>query len=175
MLEILVDKGAKSCQNGRAEQPALFVGRKKSAMEVYQLTPWDELDMVLRLVMAALAGGIVGYERERAEKPAGFRTHLLVCVGAALFTIASLYGFGSESDAARVAAGVVVGIGFLGAGTILRGEGVVVGLTTAATIWAVAAIGLTLGAGLYIVAAVTTVIVFLALRFPLLPRHEGWR
>ncbi len=142
-------------------------------MDVWQLTPWDEVDMVLRLVMAGLMGGIVGYERERAEKPAGFRTHLLVCVGAALFTIASVYGFGVLSDPARVAAGVVVGIGFLGAGTILRGEGVVVGLTTAATIWAVAAIGLAVGAGLYVVAAVTTVIVLLALRFPLPPRHES--
>jgi len=142
-------------------------------MDVWQLTPWDEVDMVLRLVIAGLMGGIVGYERERAEKPAGFRTHLLVCVGAALFTIASVYGFGVLSDPARVAAGVVVGIGFLGAGTILRGEGAVVGLTTAATIWAVAAIGLAVGAGLYVVAAVTTVIVLLALRFPLPPRHES--
>jgi len=141
-------------------------------MEVWQLTPWDELDMVLRLVIAALMGGIIGYERERAEKPAGFRTHLLVCVGAALFTIASVYGFGELSDAARVAAGVVVGVGFLGAGTILRGERVVLGLTTAATIWAVAAVGLAVGAGLYIVAAVTTVIVLLALRFPLATRHD---
>jgi putative Mg2+ transporter-C (MgtC) family protein len=171
MLEILVDKGIKSCQNGRAEQPALFVGKRKSAMEVYQLTPWEELDAALQLVMAALAGGIIGYERERAEKPAGFRTHLLVCLGAALFTIASVHGFGL--DIARVAAGVVVGVGFLGAGTILRGEGVVVGLTTAATIWAVAAIGLALGAGLYVVAAVTIVIIVLALRFPLPPRHDG--
>lgn len=142
-------------------------------MEVWQLTPWDELDMVLRLVMAALMGGIIGYERERAEKPAGFRTHLLVCVGAALFTIASVHGFGVLSDPARVAAGVVVGVGFLGAGTILRGEGGIVGLTTAATVWAVAAIGLAVGAGLYLVGAVTAAIVLLALRFPLAPRHDG--
>ena len=140
-------------------------------MDVWQLTPWDELDMVIRLVMATLVGGIVGYERERAVKPAGFRTNLLVCVGSALFTIASLEGFGPLSDPARVAAGVVVGIGFLGAGTILREQGGIRGLTTAATIWAVAAIGLSFGAGLYLVGAVTAAIVLLALRFPRAPHH----
>jgi putative Mg2+ transporter-C (MgtC) family protein len=135
-------------------------------MEPLRLTPWIELDLVLRLLMAAIIGGLVGYERERAEKPAGFRTLLLVSVGAALFTITSIYGFGATSDPSRVAAGIVVGIGFIGAGTILRGEGVVVGLTTAATIWTVAAIGLAVGVGLYLVAAVTTAVVLLALRFP---------
>ncbi len=141
-------------------------------MEPWELTPWDELDAVIRLAMATLLGGLIGFERERAEKPAGFRTHLLVCVGAALFTIASVNGFGPLSDPARVAAGVVVGIGFLGAGTILRGEGAIVGLTTAATIWAVAAIGLALGAGLYLVGVVTAAIVLIALRFPKSPRHH---
>jgi putative Mg2+ transporter-C (MgtC) family protein len=135
-------------------------------MESWQLTPWTELDLVLRLLMAALIGGLIGYERERAEKPAGFRTLLLVCVGATLFTVVSAYGFGATSDPARVAAGIVVGIGFLGAGTILREEGMVVGLTTAATIWAVAAIGLALGVGLYLLAAVSAAMVLIALRFP---------
>jgi len=134
-------------------------------MEPWQLTPWVEIDMVLRLLIAAVIGGLIGYERWRAEKPAGLRTHLLVCTGAALFTIVSIYGFGDLSDPSRVAAGIVVGIGFLGAGTILRGEGIVVGLTTAATIWAVAAIGLAVGTGLYLVAVVTAVILFIALRF----------
>lgn len=141
-------------------------------MEPWQLTPWDELDLVLRLLIAALMGGIIGYERERAEKPAGFRTHLLVCVGAALFTVVSVYGFSGLADPSRVAAGVVVGIGFLGAGTILRGEKGVVGLTTAATVWAVAAIGLTVGAGLYLAAVVTAVIVLIALRAPRAPHAE---
>lgn len=141
-------------------------------MQAWEITPWVELDMVLRLLMAAVIGGLVGYERERAEKPAGFRTHLLVCVGAALFTIASVYGFGPSSDPSRIAAGIVVGIGFLGAGTILRGEGAVIGLTTAATVWAVAAIGLALGAGLYFVAAVTALLALAALRFPRRPRHS---
>ena len=137
-------------------------------VEPWQLTPVVELDVVLRLIIAALIGGLIGYERERAEKPAGFRTHLLVCVGAALLTIISVYGFGASSDPSRVAAGIVVGIGFLGAGTILRGEREVIGLTTAATVWVVAAIGMALGLGLYLVAAVTAVIAFIALRFPVL-------
>jgi putative Mg2+ transporter-C (MgtC) family protein len=140
-------------------------------MEVWQLTPWMELDMVLRLVMAGVIGGVIGFEREQAEKPAGLRTLLLVCVGSALFTIGSLYGFGVLSDPSRVAAGIVAGIGFLGAGTIIRGDGAVVGITTAATIWSVAAIGLAVGAGLYLVAAVTGVVVLIALRFPSLPHH----
>jgi putative Mg2+ transporter-C (MgtC) family protein len=126
--------------------------------------------MVLRLIIAALLGGLIGFEREHAEKPAGLRTLLLVCVGSALFTVVSIYGFGDKADAARIAAGAVAGIGFLGAGTILRGEGVIVGITTAATIWAVAAIGLSIGAGLYLVAIVTTVITLIALRFLAPPR-----
>lgn len=135
-------------------------------MEIWQLTPWTEVDMVIRLLIAAIIGGIMGFERERAEKPAGLRTNILVCVGAALFTIASLYGFGVLSDPARVAAGIVVGIGFLGAGTIIRRDGGVAGLTTAATIWVVAAIGLAVGSGLYLLGAVTAVVAFFALRFP---------
>jgi putative Mg2+ transporter-C (MgtC) family protein len=133
-------------------------------IEVWELTPWGDVDLVLRLLIAALIGGLIGFERERAEKPAGFRTHLLVCVGAALFTIASIYGFRYGSyDPSRVAAGIAVGIGFLGAGTILRGGRGIIGLTTAATVWAVAAIGLAVGAGLYLVAIVAAVIVLGAL------------
>jgi putative Mg2+ transporter-C (MgtC) family protein len=137
-------------------------------MDIWQLTPWDELDMVIRLLMSAIVGGLIGFERERAEKPAGFRTMILVSVAATLLTIASVYGFGPPSDPSRVAAGIVVGIGFLGAGTILRGERVV-GLTTAATIWSVAAIGLALGTGLYLVAIAAALIVLIVLRFPMKP------
>jgi putative Mg2+ transporter-C (MgtC) family protein len=126
--------------------------------------------MVIRLVIAAFLGAVIGYERARAKKPAGIRTHLLVCMGAALFTVISIYGFGENGDPSRVAAGVVVGIGFLGAGTILRQEKGVAGLTTAATIWAVAAIGVAMGAGLYVVGAVAAGLVPLALRF--LPHHH---
>jgi len=130
-------------------------------------TPWDELDLVLRLLTAAVLSLLIGFERGRREKPAGPRTHLLVSVGAAAFTIVSIHGFGGLVDPSRVAAGVVVGMGFLGAGTIMRRESGVQGLTTAATLWAVAAIGLAAGSGLYLVALLTAIIVLIALR--------GWR
>ena len=124
-----------------------------------------EVEMVLRLLLAAALGAIIGYQRERAGKPAGLRTHILICIGAAMFTVTSIYGFGA--DTARVAAGVVVGIGFLGAGAIMRrGEGVVEGLTTAATIWAVAGIGLAAGAGLYLGSAVATILILIVLLLP---------
>ncbi len=123
--------------------------------------------MLLRLLLAAALGAVIGYQRERAGKPAGLRTHVLICVGAALFTIASLYGFGAGADPARVAAGIVAGIGFLGAGAIMRtGEGIVAGLTTAATIWVVAAIGLAVGAGLYLASAVATALTLVVLFLP---------
>jgi len=126
-----------------------------------------EVEMVLRLLAATALGAIIGYQRERAGKQIGLRTHILICVGAALFTIASIYGFGATGDAARIAAGVVVGVGFLGAGAIIRsGEGIVAGLTSAATIWAVAGIGLAAGAGLYLISAVATAIVLIVLFLP---------
>ncbi len=126
-----------------------------------------ELEMILRLLLAVALGAIIGYQRERAGKSAGLRTHILICTGAALFTVASLYGFGAAADPARIAAGIVAGIGFLGAGAIIRREeGVVAGLTTAATIWAVAAIGLAAGAGLYIVSVVTTTVILIVLCLP---------
>jgi putative Mg2+ transporter-C (MgtC) family protein len=127
-----------------------------------------ELQMVLRLLLAAGLGGAIGYQREKAGKPAGLRTHTLICIGAALFTVASLYGFGLTADVSRVAAGVVIGVGFIGAGAIIRRDegGIVAGLTTAATIWAVAAIGLAAGAGLYLVAGVTTAITLGVLFLP---------
>jgi putative Mg2+ transporter-C (MgtC) family protein len=127
----------------------------------------SDLEMVLRLLLAVGLGALIGLEREHARKAAGLRTHLLVCVGAALFTIASIYGFGEGADAARVAAGVVAGIGFLGAGAIISTRGgLLAGLTTAASIWAVAAIGLAAGAGLYIPATVATVIIVIILMLP---------
>ena len=130
-----------------------------------------ELEMVLRLLLAAALGAIIGYQRERAGKQAGLRTHILISVGAALISLISIYGFGAASDPARVAAGVVVGVGFLGAGVILhRQGGIVAGLTTAATIWVVAGIGLAAGTGLYIVAAVATALVLGVL---IMPRWSG--
>ena len=139
-------------------------------MESWQLVSNNQWEMVIRLVIAAFLGAVIGYERARAKKPAGIRTHLLVCMGAALFTVISIWGFAGNADSSRIAAGVVVGVGFLGAGTILRQERGVAGLTTAATIWAVAAIGVAIGTGLYIAGAVAAGIVPLALRF--LPHHH---
>ena len=129
------------------------------------------LEMVLRLLMAAALGAAIGYQRERAGKQAGIRTHVLISTGAALISLVSIYGFGAASDPSRVAAGVVVGVGFLGAGVILhRQGGIVAGLTTAATIWVMAGIGLAAGAGLYIIAVVAAAIVFGVL---IMPRWRG--
>jgi putative Mg2+ transporter-C (MgtC) family protein len=123
------------------------------------LSPW--LEMILRFLLAAGLGAGIGYQRERAGKAAGLRTHILVSSGAALFTLVSIYGFsGAAVDISRVAAGVVVGMGFIGAGVIfrgLRGEGVA-GLTTAASMWAAAAIGLAAGTGMYLLSVIATAV-----------------
>ena len=128
--------------------------------------------IVLRLLLAAVLGAIIGYQREKAGKEAGLRTHILICSGSALFTVVSIYGF-TGSDPSRVAAGVATGIGFIGAGVILhRTGGAVVGLTTAATIWAVAGIGLAAGTGLYVGSLVATAVVTIALLLPHWPKHS---
>jgi putative Mg2+ transporter-C (MgtC) family protein len=131
----------------------------------------DTHDLVARLIVAAVAGAIVGLERERGDHSAGFRTHTLVSVGACLFTIAGAYGFADiprsvNVDPARIAAQVVTGIGFLGAGAIIREGPVVRGLTTAATLWIAAAAGLTAGGGAYreLTAALMIVVGLLLLR-----------
>src|SRR5574338_694007 len=122
-------------------------------------------EMMLRVFVAAALGAIVGYERERVGKPAGVRTHGMVALGAALFTVVSLYGFGGVGDPGRVAAQVVTGIGFLGAGAILHESGGIQGLTTAATVWATAAIGLAVGVGMFVMSLETTLLMVLFLRF----------
>ena len=123
-----------------------------------------ELDITLRLAIAMLLGGVIGFEREYRAKDAGFRTHFLVALGSALFCIVSQYGFGFElKDSSRVAAQVVSGIGFLGAGTIIFQKNVVRGLTTAAGLWVTAAIGLACGTGMYLPAIVTTLMVLIGL------------
>jgi len=127
------------------------------------------LEMILRFLLAAALGAGIGYQRERAGKVAGLRTYTLVSSGAALFTLVSIYGFsGAAVDMSRVAAGVVVGVGFIGAGVILRGrrDEEVAGLTTAATIWITAAIGLATGAGLYLVSLIATAIITGILMLP---------
>jgi len=122
---------------------------------------WAQIgESAVRLLLAMVLGGVIGWQRESADKPAGFRTHILVCVGAALFTLVSVVGFfGTGADPARVASNIVVGIGFLGAGTIWRTGVTVQGLTTAASLWTVAAIGTATGVGYYVGALLTTAIV----------------
>ncbi len=127
-------------------------------------------ELFIRLALAAALGSAIGIERERLLWTAGLRTHMLVCVGSALIMIVSAFGFTDVLmdqhvvlDPSRIAAQVVSGIGFLGAGTILlRGE-IIKGLTTAASLWTVAAVGLAVGAGLYVAALATTVIVLIIL------------
>ena len=129
------------------------------------ITPSLHLWMLIRLVMAVLLGSVVGYERERQGKPAGLRTHAMVALGAALFTVVSLYGFGESADTSRVAAMIVSGIGFLGAGAILHERGGVQGLTTAASLWVTAAIGIAVGVGMMLMSLATAALVFAVLRF----------
>lgn len=122
-------------------------------------------EIALRLVLALVLGGIIGYQREVHEKPAGLRTHALVSLGAALVMIVSIEPFLGlpNVDVSRIASGVVTGIGFLGAGAIIRQGSIVRGLTTAASIWVVSSIGLAVGAGLYVAATVATLLIFLTL------------
>lgn len=122
------------------------------------------IDITLRLLIAMLLGGVIGIEREYRSKEAGFRTHFLVALGSALFCIVSQYGFGFDlKDSSRVAAQVVSGIGFLGAGTIIFQKNVVRGLTTAAGLWVTAAIGLACGSGMFAAAAIATVLIIVGL------------
>lgn len=131
----------------------------------------ESQEFALRIVIAAVLGALVGLDRELSDQPAGLRTHILVSIGAALFTMAGAYGVdgtlgvsdGVKFDPTRVAAQVVTGIGFLGAGAILRRGMNVRGLTTAAGLWVTAAIGLAIGLGFYYVSVVTTLVSVLAL------------
>lgn len=127
-------------------------------------------DFILRITIAAVLGGIIGLEREYRSKEAGFRTHFLVALGSALFMVISAYGFDGalispehRLDVSRIAAQVVTGIGFIGAGTIIFQKHVVKGLTTAAGLWVTAAIGLTCGGGMYLLAISSTVLVLISL------------
>jgi putative Mg2+ transporter-C (MgtC) family protein len=126
---------------------------------------------VLKLLLAVLAGGIIGAEREYRDKAAGFRTLIFICVGATLFTIISLK-VGGPGDPVRIAANVVTGIGFLGAGVIFREPGQVTGLTTAAIIWLAAGLGMGIGSGQYALSGVATVAGLLVLW--VFPRLETW-
>lgn len=125
----------------------------------------SDLNVVINLLIAFVLGGAVGWLREREGKTAGLRTHILVCVGAALFMIISgeMMLKSGIADPGRIAAGVVSGIGFIGAGCIVQARGSVKGITTAASIWVTAAIGIAAGTGFYVGALATTVITLLTL------------
>lgn len=126
------------------------------------------LTILLRLVLATVLGGIIGFERENISRPAGFRTHILVCVGAALIMVTSefiqrKYAGTVNMDPARLGAQVISGIGFLGAGTIIRDGSNVKGLTTAASLWAVSGVGIAAGIGFYEGAVTATILIFFTL------------
>jgi putative Mg2+ transporter-C (MgtC) family protein len=128
------------------------------------LSAETEINLALRLTVGLVLGAIIGFERELHRQPAGFRTHSLVSLGAALFTVVSAFGFaGSTVDPTRIAAQIVSGIGFIGAGTILQYRGHIRGLTTAASLWSVAAIGTAAGAGLFVVATTGTILILVIL------------
>lgn len=117
-------------------------------------------EQIFRLILAVFLGMIVGLKREKAHKPAGLRTHMLVSLGSCLFMIVSLeFSF----DPARIAAGVVTGVGFIGAGTIIAERDKIVGVTTAASLWVTSAIGLSVGAGNYVLASIASLLALLIL------------
>lgn len=140
-------------------------------MSLSNLSDALKLVLLVKLLLATVLGGAIGMERELAGKPAGLRTNILICVGAALFTHLSVFiaqiGFTPDGrpygDTTRIAAQIVSGIGFLGAGAILHAHGAVVGLTTAASIWVVAAVGAAVGAGAYVEGIGTSVLIVLVL------------
>ena len=121
----------------------------------------DYTEVILRLVFATVAGGLIGLEREVVHKPAGVRTHMLVSLGSALFVLITIDTLPNE--AARIIAGVATGIGFLGAGTIFKAKTEVHGLTTAASIWAVAAVGLAVGLGYYLMMLIAVILILIIL------------
>ncbi|MBI2652564.1 MgtC/SapB family protein [Candidatus Woesearchaeota archaeon] len=122
----------------------------------------ESTEVLLRLVFATLAGGLIGLEREVVHKPAGVRTHMLVSLGSALFVLVAIETLPNE--AARIMAGVATGIGFLGAGTIFKAKNEVHGLTTAASIWAVSAVGLAIGLGYYLITIISVILVLIVLQ-----------
>ena len=131
-----------------------------------------EIELVIRIILSFVLSGVVGLEREVSLKPAGLRTHILVGLGSTLITILSVHAF-PGAEPSRVAASVIVGIGFLGAGTILKSEDKVIGLTTAASLWVVSSVGVAIGTGFYVLAAIVAVISFLVLKLDFFERTTG--
>jgi len=147
-------------------------------MEVFGLSVSTQLVIVLRLLVATLAGAAIGWERHAERRPVGIRTLALVSLGAAAFTLVSIFGFvagsGEVVDPARVAAQVATGVGFIGAGAIIRSRGEIRGVTTASGIWVAAALGMAAGVGMYIAAIAGTIIaVVVLLLFPRLRNSGG--
>lgn len=124
-----------------------------------------QMTALLRIVIAGMVGGLIGLERELAGKAAGIRTYGLVGVGSAMFTVVAIYGFGTPDYASRIVGSIIIGIGFLGAGTILHTKLNIVGLTTAAGLWVVAGVGMAIGSGLYLIGIGAGVTVFILLQF----------
>lgn len=122
----------------------------------------EYIDALLRLVLSVVAGGFIGLEREVVHKPAGVRTHMLVCLGSALFVLVTIESLPGE--AARIIAGIATGIGFLGAGTIFKAKNDVHGLTTAASIWAVAGVGIAIGLGYYLMTIIAVILILIILQ-----------
>jgi len=129
------------------------------------------IELVLRLLLAAVMGAAIGAQREWSGKPAGLRTLALISLGAALFAVISEYGF-TGGNPSMIAAGVVTGVGFLGAGAILHHQSGVEGLTTAATAWVAAGVGLAAGSGFYLLSITVTVIVLIILFIPHIPPRK---
>ena len=166
--------GALTLSSAHEEEGGLGVGQNSDWIVYLQSLGWEA---AVKIAVAALLGALVGLEREWGGHPAGLRTNMMIAISSCLFTILSIEGFplrGSAQDTARVAAQIVTGVGFLGAGVVLRSRKHVRGLTTAATIWLVAAIGMAVGTGLYFLAAFTTVFatILVVLLAPLSHRLE---
>ncbi len=126
----------------------------------------QEIDIIIKVLLAALLGGLVGMEREHDKRPAGLRTNMLICIGAVVFGLIGQYSFpGDRGSVSRVWQNIITGVGFLGAGAVIKDEHGVQGLTTAAGIWAVAGIGLAIAANMYFLAVVAEVVIFVTLFF----------
>jgi putative Mg2+ transporter-C (MgtC) family protein len=135
----------------------------------------DVLDDAIPMLISTVFGTLLGLERQTDKKPAGLRTHTLVCLGSTLFVLTARHavaGAGQNFDPTRIIHGVVTGVGFLGAGSILRHEGTVLGITTAASIWFVAAIGAAVGVKAYALAGISTALALIVLQF--YTRIDGW-
>jgi putative Mg2+ transporter-C (MgtC) family protein len=131
-------------------------------MDIYDLFSYDHIVILLKLLVAALLGGLIGYDREKTGHPAGLRTHMIVCV-TSTFLITAFQSMMATDSLARIGAAVMTGIGFLGAGTILVHGKEIHGLTTAATVWGMAGIGLIVGIGVYFEAVVATILFWIVL------------